>query len=587
MSKIVTTRFIDSLLQRADLVGIIDKQVALKKVGSNYKGLCPFHNEKTPSFTVYPQQQTYHCYGCGAHGNAITFLREYNRLSFEETIEELAGIYGLEIEYETETQPSKPKNDDLYQILQQVCQFYQQQLQQSPIALDYFQQRGLTADTIKCYELGYAPQAWDSVLKQFATEQVQQLIDAGLISEKSQRRYDRFRHRVMFPIHDQKGRVIAFGGRVLDDSKPKYLNSPETALFQKSSELYGWHLVKKQKELQSVVIVEGYMDVIVLAQFGINNAVATLGTATSTEHLNRLFRIVPEVIFCFDGDAAGYKAAKRALEIVLPILFDGRQIRFAFLPDGEDPDSFIRQHGKTQFEDYLQQAKLLSNFLFDEYLLKEIQSDPPYTPESIAQLKRTVEKNVVPLLEQLPKNSEYYRLMFKRLEEISADLGFEGANFKKSAKLSKQTKAKRTPKTVPSLAEKALRLLIQRPSLAEEVERIDKFQYVQDEKANLLINLVEFVHQHPHVNTAILLEHWRDDKTFDYLVSLASNTHLLSEQEILQEFISAVEQLQYCASVCQRRRQLLEKIKQGIATASEQQMLAQLYADEAQLFKCR
>lgn len=591
MSKLVAAQFIDTLLQRTELVDIIDKQVPLKKAGTNYKGLCPFHNEKTPSFTVYPQQQTYHCYGCGAHGNAITFLREHNNLDFNEAIEELASYCGLEVEYEEsiEIQPSKPKNDDLYTVLQQVNQFYQQQLQQNPQALAYFQQRGLHPEIIEKYELGYAPEAWDSVLKQFGTDaqKIQQLIDVGLISEKEQRRYDRFRHRVIFPIHDTKGRVIAYGGRVLDDSKPKYINSPETALFQKHQELYGWHIVKKQKDLQRIVIVEGYMDVVVLAQFEVNNAVAALGTATSVEHLNRLFRVVPEIIFCFDGDVAGYKAAKRALEVALPVLFDGRQIRFAFLPDGEDPDSMVRQHGKAQFESYLDNAKLLSTFLFDEYLLNDI--DQAHTPESIANLKRTAEKNVIPLLEKLPNNSEYYRLMFKRLDEISASLGFEGANFKKSSKLSKnkQIQAKRTSKNIPSLAEKALRLLIQMPSLAEEVEQIDKFQYVQDEKANLLIHLVEFVHQNPHVNTAILLEHWQSSDDASYLTSLALNTHLLSEQEILQEFTSAIEQLQYCSSVRQRKHSLLEKIKQGVATVSEQQALEQLYRDEAQLLKLR
>ncbi|WP_353572633.1 DNA primase [Candidatus Albibeggiatoa sp. nov. BB20] len=597
MSKLVAAHFIDTLLQHAELIDIIDKQVPLKKAGANYKGLCPFHNEKTPSFTVYPQQQTYHCYGCGAHGNAITFLREHNHLDFNDAVEELAGNCGLEVEYDDniEVQPVQVKNDNLYTVLQQVTQFYQQQLQLFPISLDYFKQRGLNADIIEQYALGYAPQAWDNVLKQFGTDaqKIQQLIDVGLISEKqeSQRRYDRFRHRVMFPIHDQKGQVIAYGGRVLDDSKPKYLNSPETALFQKKQELYGWHLVKKQKNLQRVVIVEGYMDVVVLAQFDVMNAVATLGTATSIEHLNRLFRTVPEIIFCFDGDSAGYKAAKRALEVALPVLFDGRKIRFAFLPDGEDPDSFVRQYGKAQFETYLNQAKLLSGFLFDEYLLNDIDPEQPHTPESIANLKRTAEKNVIPLLEQLPKNSEYYRLMFKRLEEISANLGFEGANFKKSSKLTKnkqtQSENKRASKSIPSLAEKALRLLIQMPSLAEEVEQVDKFQYVQDEKANLLIRLVEFIHQNPHVNTAIMLEHWQNTKELNYLTSLSLNTHLLSEQEILQEFTSAIEQLQYCSSVRQRKQSLLEKIKQGIATASEQQALEQLYKDEAQLFKFR
>jgi DNA primase len=592
MSKLVAAQFIDTLLQRAELVDIIDKQVPLKKAGINYKGLCPFHNEKTPSFTVYPQQQTYHCYGCGAHGNAITFLREHNNLDFNEAIEELASYCGLEVEYEEsiEIQPSKPKNDDLYTILQQVNQFYQQQLQQNPQALTYFQQRGLHSEIIEKYQLGYAPEAWDSVLKKFGTDtqKIQQLIDVGLISEKEQRRYDRFRHRVIFPIHDTKGRVIAYGGRVLDDNKPKYINSPETVLFQKHQELYGWHVVKRQKDLQRIIIVEGYMDVVVLAQFEVNNAVAALGTAISVEHLNRLFRIVPEIIFCFDGDVAGYKAAKRALEVALPILFDGRQIRFAFLPDGEDPDTIVRQYGKAQFETYLDNAKLLSTFLFDEYLLNDI-DDQAHTPESIANLKRTAEKNVIPLLEKLPNNSEYYRLMFKRLDEISANLGFEGANFKKSSKLSKnkQIQVKQASKNIPSLAEKALRLLIQMPSLAEEIEQIDKLQYVQDEKANLLIHLVEFIHQNPHVNTAILLEHWQDSDDASYLTSLALNAHLLSEQEILQEFTSAIEQLQYCSSVRQRKYSLLEKIKQGVATISEQQALEQLYRDEAQLLKLR
>jgi len=344
--------FIDDLMTRVDIVDLIDNYVSLRKAGRNYTALCPFHNEKTPSFSVSPDKQFYYCFGCGTHGTAIGFLMNYAHLNFVEAVHELASRVGVEVVYEQggSTPASITAFDDWYQVMAQAAQYYRQQLRQSQAAIDYLKKRGLTGEIARDFGLGYAPPGWDNLLKTLGTDSDMRtrLLKTGLIKQnESGRRYDHFRDRVMFPILDVRGRVIAFGGRKLSKSEhePKYLNSPETPLFQKSSELYGWYLASKIRSLQQIIVVEGYMDVVALAQYGIPNVVATLGTATTHQHLTRLFRKLPEIIFCFDGDEAGQKAAWRALEMALPLLQDGRSVRFMFLPKGDDPDSLVRHSG--------------------------------------------------------------------------------------------------------------------------------------------------------------------------------------------------------------------------------------------------
>lgn len=367
--------FLDDLLDRLDIVEVIDRRVKLKKAGKNYSACCPFHDEKTPSFSVNPERQFYYCFGCGAGGNALGFVMDYERLDFREAVEGLAQTVGLEIPKEDLQEgrdPPRDQNKPLYETLERASKFYERALRQHANrhkVVNYLKGRGLTGEIARDFRIGFAPAGWDNLLQANGTDEPAQdlLMRSGMLVKNDKGRiYDRFRERVIFPIQDQRGRVIAFGGRVLGDDKPKYLNSPETPVFQKSRELYGlWQARRHPRRLERIVVVEGYMDVIALAQFGIPYAVATLGTSTSETHLERLFRIVPEVVFCFDGDEAGRKAAFRGLEATLPAMQDGRQAKFLFLPEGEDPDTVVRAKGKAYLENLFDHADPLETFLFN------------------------------------------------------------------------------------------------------------------------------------------------------------------------------------------------------------------------------
>ena len=368
--------FIDDLLARVDIVDVVDSRVKLKKTGRNYSACCPFHKEKTPSFSVSPDKQFYYCFGCGASGNAIGFVMDFDHLDFPAAVDNLAGTQGMDVPREQSSHNSRrPDYSELYELMTKASDYYQEQLKSAPDAprvINYLKQRGLDGQTCKQFGIGFAPKGWSNLQNLLATsdEKEEQLIKTGMLveNEENKNRYDRFRDRVMFPIRDSRGRIIAFGGRVLGDAKPKYLNSPESPIFHKGRELYGLYEAKKSnRSLERILVVEGYMDVVALAQLGINNAVATLGTATTLEHMQRLFKTVPEVVFCFDGDDAGRRAAWRALESTLPNMQDGRQARFLFLPQGEDPDSMVRQEGSEQFLQRIQnQALSLDTFLFRE-----------------------------------------------------------------------------------------------------------------------------------------------------------------------------------------------------------------------------
>ncbi|MEO0369271.1 MAG: DNA primase, partial [Pseudomonadota bacterium] len=365
--------FIDQLLNRTDLVDLIDGYVPLKKAGNNYKACCPFHNEKTPSFTVSPQKQFYHCFGCGQSGTAISFLMEYDHLEFREAIEKLASAAGLEIPEEAQGQQiPAPKTEgvDLYELMNEVNTFYQQQLRHhatKAAAVDYLLQRGLSGVIAKRFGLGFAPEGWDNLMSALGKSAPKQkaLMTTGMLTSNDKgRTYDRFRARIMFPIEDHRGRVVGFGGRVLDQGEPKYLNSPETPIFHKGSELYGLYAARGAiKETGCVLIVEGYMDVVALAEAGIDHAVATLGTATTPMHLQRLFRHSENLVFAFDGDRAGRAAAWKALETCLPTMEDGRTVSFMFLPDGEDPDSMVKKVGTESFNKLIDHATPITDFL--------------------------------------------------------------------------------------------------------------------------------------------------------------------------------------------------------------------------------
>src|SRR3984885_14190559 len=371
--------FIDELIERANIVEVIGLRVPLKKAGREYRACCPFHNEKTPSFWVSPEKQFYHCFGCGAHGTALGFLIEHDRLPFPEAVEELAQALGLTVPHEGGSAPPPKRNESLFDLMEKVARFYATTLETNPRALAYLAGRALEPQTLKRFSIGYAPDSWNEVLRRFGAgeEARQQLSECGLIIERdsdaaaprsAERHYDRFRDRIMFPIRDARGRVIAFGGRIIDAGEPKYLNSPETVLFHKGRELYGLYEVRRARaNLTRLIVVEGYMDTVRLHQAGIDYAVATLGTATTAEHLKRLFRLSAAVVFAFAGDRAGRAAAWRALQQALPEAREGREIRFLFLPEGQDPDSLVGAEGREAFEQRVSGAVPLS-----EYLVREL-----------------------------------------------------------------------------------------------------------------------------------------------------------------------------------------------------------------------
>jgi len=365
---VIPDSFKQDLLNRVDIVDVVSRYVQLKKGGANYLGLCPFHNEKTPSFTVSPAKQFYHCFGCGAHGNAIGFVMAYSALGYIDAIKELASSVGLQV---PESRPATPQQAarrerevDLHGVLEKAMDFYRAELKKSQRAIAYLKGRGVTGEIAARFRIGYAPDDWQALKAVFEDYSKPFLVEAGLVIENEGKRYDRFRDRVMFPIFNARGAVIGFGGRVMGEGEPKYLNSPETPVFEKGRELYG--LVQAREALHATgcaIVVEGYMDVVGLAQFGVGNAVATLGTATTPVHVSKLLRLADEIVFCFDGDAAGRKAAWRALEVSLPLAPDHKPIRFLFLPEGEDPDTFVRGHGKEGFERKLRESEMLSQFL--------------------------------------------------------------------------------------------------------------------------------------------------------------------------------------------------------------------------------
>ena len=413
---------------RTDIIDVISERISLKKAGRNHQALCPFHKEKSPSFTANQDKQFYYCFGCGASGNALGFVMDHDHTDFPEAVETLAKRAGMQVPRESGTQQKRERYDTLYQLLNKASQWYTEQLrshEKSTHAADYLKQRGLDQTTSARFHLGYAPPGWDNLINTLGNtpERLRLLQDAGLVVDNEERKstYDRFRDRVIFPIRDQRGRVIAFGGRVLGDEKPKYLNSPETPVFHKGRELYGalYEARQANRDLSQILVVEGYMDVIALAQQGINNAVATLGTATTAEHLVSLFKHTSQVTFCFDGDNAGRQAAWRALENALPVMDDGRQIRFLFLPQGEDPDSLVRTEGADAFLARLQDKH--QALPFDDYFFRHFEQEIDTT--TLDGKARLVHK-VTPFIHKLPKGS-FKSLMLKKLGELS-DLGTEG-----------------------------------------------------------------------------------------------------------------------------------------------------------------
>ena len=536
--------FIDDLLARADIVEVIDSHVPLRKAGRNHQALCPFHEEKTPSFTVSQDKQFYHCFGCGANGTVISFVMEFNGLGFVEAIEDLAGRYGLEIPREAGYQPASRPRDDLYELLEQAAQFYRKQLQgQKARAVDYLQQRGISGAVMDDYEIGYAPPGWDRLLNALgkSDQARERLLETGMIIRGDKKGfYDRFRDRIMFPIRDPRGRVIAFGGRVLGQDTPKYMNSPETPLFHKGRELYGLYQVRrKRKQPEALYVVEGYMDVIALAQHGIDNTVATLGTAVTENHLEKLYRVAGRLIFCFDGDEAGKKAAWRALEIALPLLREGRQALFNFMPEGHDPDSFIREYGAEQFRAD-ERTVPLSDFLLDK--LKS--GAGIATREGRA----TFLDLILPYLARMP-GSGLRQLL---LQETAATAQIDGDGLQKLLQDYRPGKQRRPG--VSRLPQQRQRTgdisaviahILNKPGLAMLVEDPAELSGITVPGADFLRELVTLVHANPEITCARILENWRGTRYEMRLNELASGPGLPEDEafDLEREFIHKVEKL--------------------------------------------
>jgi len=458
--------FIQELINRVDIVDVVDKSVPLKKAGANYSACCPFHNEKSPSFTVSPTKQFYHCFGCGAHGTAISFLMEYQGLSFVEAVNDLAKMVGMIVPQETrevsaEQHAQQKALPGMQEVLQQALNYYRGELKKSQRAIDYLKARGLSGQVAARFQMGYAPSGWQNLAEVFQKYDSDVLQTVGLVVENEQgRRYDRFRDRVMFPIHDQKGQVIGFGGRVIDpEDTPKYYNSPETPLFQKGHELYGVFLARSAiRAADRVLVVEGYMDVVALAQYGIEYAVAALGTATTPFHITKLMRQTDNIVFCFDGDNAGKKAAWRAAMNALPALTDGLRLSFLFLPNEHDPDSYVREFGKEAFEDAMKTALPLSQYIV-QYLSAE---NPLQSQEDKVQFLNEAE----PILKQIqaPRLS---LLLSKRIAEL-ADVSLDEIRgmIKMPSSQRQQKSMPRQARTTMSLQRRFVLMLLMQPALA-------------------------------------------------------------------------------------------------------------------------
>jgi DNA primase len=531
--------FIDDLLARTDIVEVVGTRVPLKRQGKEYAARCPFHDERSASFTVSPTKQFYHCFGCGAHGTAISFLMNYDRLEFLDAVDELAKRVGMEVPRDTRVRNEDSDTRDIYSAVDAAAHFFQKQFTDGDKARAYVDRRQIDAGIVERFMVGYAPDGFSGLRDALGTDprRMQLLERAGLFSKNDKGHvYDKFRDRLMFPIHDRRGRVIAFGGRVLDpEDSPKYLNSPETALFHKGRELYGlWQAKQANPKLERLVVVEGYMDVVALAQYGVTQAVATLGTATTPDHAELLFRNAPDVFFCFDGDRAGRSAAWKALESVLPRMKDGRQALFLFLPEGEDPDSIVRKEGAEGFDTRLREAMPLSEFFFAE-LSKDVNLG---TLDGKARLAERCK----PLLAQIPDGA-FGDLMRQRLTELTG-VGARASTPETHVPAQRARNAPAIHAPKQSLVRSAIVRLLHQPALAMMLEPPYRFALLRQPGVELLADMVALVRQRPEITTGALLEHFSDREEAVALQKLATQTLPGEEALWRNEFADVMAQLE-------------------------------------------
>ena len=574
--------FIDELIARIDIVELVGSRVQLKRAGREWKACCPFHAEKTPSFWVSPDKQFYHCFGCGAHGTALGFLMEHDKLPFPDAVEELASRLGLEAPREDDGRGTRTRpGDDAYELLAQASQFYRDALRESTRAKNYLAGRGITQETCVKFAIGYAPDAWDTVLKRFggSPERERLLAEAGLVVERSGAGetgyYDRFRDRVMFPIRDARGRVIAFGGRIIDEGEPKYLNSPETPLFHKGRELYGLYEARQAlRKIERLLVVEGYVDVARLAQAGIAYAVATLGTATTPEHLNRLFRVTSEIVFCFDGDRAGRTAAWRALENALEHARDGRQLKFLFLPEGHDPDTLVGEEGAAAFEARLSSALPLSEFLVTQLA----------TQADLASVdgRARLAELVRPLLARVPAGV-YHELLLERLaQEVRMPAGrlAELLNARPEASHgAPRVRGGRRAATAGRhpLLTQAIVLLLHHPKAARAIGEVPAFLQGEHRGFAVLRELLEITRLEPELNTAQLVERWRDRPEGARIAELAAEESLVRDARAAgRDLAMALKRLAAEFGPDKRLNELIVLSQERKLTSEEQQEFQRL-----------
>jgi DNA primase len=552
MRGLIPDSFIDELLARVDIVDVVERRVPLKKAGREWTACCPFHDERTPSFYVSPAKQFFHCFGCGVSGSAIKFLMDFDRLEFPDAVEELAQSAGLTVPREDHGN-SAPREDktDLYALLESAASWYEGELPRNADVQAYCRKRGLDAETVKRFRLGWAPAGYDGVIKSLGSSprRMDLLTEAGMVASNDKgSKYDRFRERLMFPILDRRGRVIAFGGRVLQaDQAPKYLNSPETPLFHKGRELFAlWQVKQANQHLTRIVVVEGYMDVIALHQAGLPIAVATLGTATTPEHTEILFRAAADVVFCFDGDRAGRAAAWKALEAALPRLRDGRQAYFLFLPDGEDPDSLIRKEGRHGFEQRIKEAMPLSDYFYGE-LSQDIGMGSLDGRARLAERAR-------PLLGRLPDGA-FRDLMTQELEKRS------GVSTRLQTGPTQPRAVQRPAAAQRSLVRSAIALLLAQPGIADEVTKPYKFLQLDRPGVPLLAELLDLARSRAGINSARLVEHFAERPEYPALQKLMA-TMTVGEPEIQRtEFLQALARMEHQALI-QRRDMLSARLQQ-------------------------
>ncbi|RAP35293.1 DNA primase [Legionella quinlivanii] len=567
MSGLIPRPFIDELLSRTDLVELIEHYVPLKKRGNSYIACCPFHNEKTPSFNVVAKKQFFHCFGCGTSGNAISFMMSYLNQSFTDAVETLAVRLGMTVPKELASREVK-QGPNLYQLLARVTRHYQALLKTASAAeaVSYLRQRGLTGEIAKQFQLGYAPGDWNVLEKNFFADK-KGLIDTGMLIKKDNgKTYDRYRNRIMFPIHDRQGKIVGFGGRAISpDQQPKYLNSPETVLFQKNRELYGLYQVLQQPRQDQIIVVEGYLDVIALAQYGINNAVAALGTATSSYHVQMLSKFCKQLIFCFDGDKAGRQAAWRALENSLPHLNTGMDVRFVFLPEGQDPDSFVREAGRDKFLEIMQSAVSLN-----DYFISNLSENLDL--HSIAGKTQFINLSK-PYLANMPEGT-YKQLLINELSQIT-----RLENHRIELVITEQNNPTQPVKPKKGISRSPIRLaialLIQNPEIYSGAQQQINLQLLGGKEQEILKQLIEQIAANPQINTASLIEQWRETSFFESLNKLAAWDHQVPEEALTKEFLDIIIFLQKQNSG-NKINEFLEKSRKEGLTLSEQMQLQNL-----------